>query len=226
MNMVLGIATRQWESWVDCINSWQWTASLGQLPYYVVIGKDVVPAFQEIWKRTDQEIIAYMHDDVIIREHGWDARVLREFADPAVGMVGFAGATRHGRPDLYRTPYDLPQLGRFGFKSNMRTAEQHGQRFTGECDVAVLDGMVMIVRRSVLDRCGGWPMETPIGYYCYDYWLSCEVRRQGSKIRLVGVDIDHLGGKSSGFINPSSSHADAHRWLFDNSRDVLPFEVK
>jgi GT2 family glycosyltransferase len=200
------------------------TSNLGHR-VQVVPDKDVLPAYQELYESTYEPILGFIHDDVEITERGWDERVLREFDDPNIGMVGFAGATRHGRADIYKTPYDLPQLGRFGFRSNMRTAEEHGQRFTDACDIAVLDGMAMIVRRSILDKVGGWPLNTPIGYFCYDYWLSCEVRRQGYKIRLVGVAVDHLGGKSSGFIAPHHSHAESHKWLYDNSRDVLPFEV-
>lgn len=225
MKLVMVVATRRWKGWFDCVKSWQDTADI-DARVVVVPDKDILPAYQEGFESTSEEIIGLVHDDVVIREKGWTSRVLNQFDDPFVGMVGFAGAVRHGRPDIYRAPYDLPQLGRFGFKSNMRTAEEHGERFAGDCDVAVLDGMAMFVRRPILERCGGWPLNTPIGYFCYDYWLSCEVRRQGYKIRLCGVDIDHLGGKSSEFINPSSSHADSHRWLYDHSHDVLPFSVE
>jgi GT2 family glycosyltransferase len=224
MKLVLGFATRKWKGYLDCIESWK------PHPYPVVIieDMDVLPAYQAIYTVTDEPIIGYPHDDVMCYEPKWYERVLCEFEDPTVGMVGFLGATRHGRPDIYKTPYDLPQLGRFGVKSNMRDAERHGQRFTGECDVAVLDGLAMFVRRSILDKVGGWPLDTPIGYFCYDYWLSCEVKRQGFRIRLVGVDVAHLGGKSSGFIDPdpNKSHAASHKWLYEHSRDVLPFEVK
>jgi hypothetical protein len=222
--MVMAIATRYWQGWGRCVTSWMDTAAAGH-QYYVVGDKDVLPAYQDAYERTFEPIIGYVHEDVMVSENGWDRRVLNEFDDPGIGMVGWGGAARHGRPDLYVAPYDLPQLGRFGFRSNMRDAEAHGQRFKGECDVAVIDGFAMFVRRSILERVGGWPLDTPICYFCYDYWLSCEVRRQGYRIRLVGIECDHLGGKSSGFIPATDSHAEAHRWLYDNSHDVLPFEV-
>lgn len=225
MTMVYGIATHNWEGWLKCVKTWTWQAQ-GVYRAIIVPGKSVMGAYQEILDRSDEAILAIIHDDVEIYEKLWDVRVLREFDDPKVGLVCFGGALRHGSTDLYRTPYQLPQLGRFGFRSNMRNAEAHGERFTGECDVAVADGFAMFVRRSILEKAGGWPLNTPINYFCYDYWLSCEVRRQGYRLRLVGVDCVHLSGKTASMVQLKDSHADAHRWLYETSKDVLPFEVK
>jgi hypothetical protein len=108
----------------------------------------------------------------------------------------------------------------------MRNAEAHGERFTGECDVAVADGFAVFVRRSILEKVGGWPVNTPINYFCYDYWLCCETRRQGYRIRLVGVDCDHISGKTASMVQLKDDHAAAHLWLYEHSRDVLPFRVE
>lgn len=221
----LVIATRRWDGWINCYNSWLQTAVF-EPQRVIVYDQDVLPAYQSGLDVMTNPILGFVHDDVMIYGPRWDARVLRQFEDPTVGMVGFAGALRHGSPDLYKTPYELPQLGRFGFRSNMRNAEHHGERFTGVCDVAVLDGFAMFVRRPILDKVGGWPLGTDINYFCYDYWLSCEVRRQGYRIRLVGVDCDHLSGKTASMVQLKDDHAAAHKWLYDHSRDVLPFEVK
>jgi len=226
VRMVLGIATRCWEGWAGCVAGWQRAAWLGNLPYDVVFHRNVLDAYQDILERAGEEIIGYVHDDLKVFEYGWDTRVLREFSDPSIGMVGFGGALRHGSPNLYVEPYQLAQLGRFGFRSNMRNAEEHGERFAGECDVAVLDGFAMFVRRSILEKAGGWPLSTAINYFAYDYWLSCEVRRQGYRIRLVGVDCDHISGKTASMVQLKDDHAAAHLWLYKHSRDVLPYSVE
>ena len=176
--------------------------------------------------KTKAEILAYLHDDVEIHEKDWDKRVLKEFEDETVGLVGFAGGRGHCRPELYRVPYFLPNLARQTFLSNMRSWQTHGERFTAECDVAVLDGCVLFVRRSVLDHVQGWMKAEPYGYWLYSEWLCCETRRQGLTIRLVGIDFEHLGGKSSGSIATKPSYEEAHRFLFENNRDVLPFRVE
>jgi GT2 family glycosyltransferase len=108
--------------------------------------------------------------------------------------------------------------------SNMRNAEAHGARFTGERDVAVFDGFAIFIRRSILEKIGGWPMEA--GYFMYCEAICCEARRQGYRLRLVGVDCDHLGGKTASMVRVTDSHADAHTWLYSRYKDVLPYEVE
>jgi Glycosyltransferase like family len=222
--MVYGIATRYWQGWRDCVNSWLGTASENH-PYIVAPNMEVLRAFQCIYEGTTEPIIAYIHDDVMITEKGWDERVLAEFDDPTVGVVGFGGALGHGTPNLYEVPYHLPNLARQGFMSNMKDAERHGARFTGARDVAVLDGFALFIRRTVLDRWGGWPRDVPVGYFMYAETLCCEARRQGYHIRLVGVECEHLGGKSSGTPLPYS-YEDEHWYFYEHNRDVMPFRVE
>ena len=222
--MVFGIATRGWDGWKNCVNSWYDTGYWH--PWIVAKDRDVLPAYQLIYASTTEPIIAQIHDDVVIAEQGWDERILRQFDDPAVGVVGFGGSTGHGDPLMYQVPYKLSNLRRSTFMSNMRDAERHGVRFTGERDVAVLDGFAIFVRRELLDKTGGWPVDTPVGYFCYDYWICAMGRRHGYKIRLVGIACDHLGGKSSGR-NPTANldFEGSHRYMYDNFKDVLPARV-
>jgi GT2 family glycosyltransferase len=223
--MVYGIATRGWNGFVDCVMTWHNTASK-EYPDCVALDMNVLEAYQYIFERTTEPILALIHDDCKILEQDWDLRVLKQFEDPQVGLVGFGGALRLGHPEIYKIPYELPQLARYDFQSNMRNAEAHGRRFSGECDVATIDGFAMFVRRSVLEKAGGWPLGTPCGYFNYDNWLACEVRRQGLRTRLVGVECDHLGGKTASMVHVTDSHAEAHVWLYETCRDVLPMGVR
>lgn len=191
----------------------------------------MLPTYQRAleWAKHD-DVLAYIHDDVIIHDPAWSQRVLAEFEDPKVGLVGFGGALGHGSPALYRDPYDYHQLGRSDFMSNMDDAENHGQRFTGARDAAVLDGFTLIVRRKLLERAGGWPVST-LGYVGYDYWLCCMARRLGYRIRVVGVPCQHIGGQT--FVKLGLGRGeehwqqflDAHAFLYNEFRDVLPFRV-
>ncbi len=228
-SMVHSLATRHWEKWGDCVASWYKTA-VKYRPAYMVYNRPMMQAYQEVLENTAAEIIAYIHDDVEIYEQGWDLRVLKEFDDPTIGLVGFAGARGHGSPDLYRQPYKMENFARRNFISNMREAELHGGRFIGETDVAVFDGLALFVRRSILNQWqgwpnqwGGWPQNTPVNYWTYDYAISCETRYQGFRNRLVGVDCHHYGGRSPSII-PEDIEA-AHKWIYERYRDVLPYEV-
>jgi cellulose synthase/poly-beta-1,6-N-acetylglucosamine synthase-like glycosyltransferase len=194
-------------------------------PTRIVFGMDVLPALQDIYEHSEEPIISYVHDDVEIHEQDWDLRVLKEFEDPAVGVVGFAGAPGFGHPRMYQVPYDLCQFGRIGFRSNMRNAEAHGSRMTDSQEVTILDGFAMFVRREVLDRAGGWPVGSAVGYFCYDFWLCCEARHQGYKIRLVGVDCEHYGGRTASFSRITEDANAAHKYIWDHYPDVLPAMV-
>jgi glycosyl transferase family 2 len=235
-DVVLTIATHYWRDgnrgWRDCVQSWL-THSVTNPALYFAAKMPVVEAYQWAYEHTSEPIIGMVHDDVMIYEGSWDARVLKEFEDPTIGMVGFGGALGHGTPNLYQVPYHLPNLARQHFLSNMQDAEKHGGRFTGERDVAVLDGFALFVRRRILDKWGGWPDKrggwphgTPVGYFMYSENLCCETRRQGYRIRLVGVDCEHLGGKSSAHIPTSPSYEEEHAYFYARNRDVMPYRVK
>lgn len=193
----------------------------------------VTGSLQWCYENTTAPIIAHLHSDVEIFEQGWDGRVLREFDDPFVGVVGMGGGTQLGHDDLYKTPYALNQLARYGYVSNTTDAEQHGQRFTDACDVAVLDGFCLVVRRDLIERAGGWPVKD-LPFHMYDAWLACVAKKQGYRTRMVGVSCTHHGGATATtpayqewcqrMLGKSDNqvHTDAHRYIYDTFRKVLP----
>ena len=92
----------------------------------------VVGAYQKLYEKVQSDILLFLHDDVICREQDWDLRLMAEFIDdPSTAVVGFGGALWHGLPDLYKVPYQLQQLQRGSYRSNVDDAEVHGERFTG-----------------------------------------------------------------------------------------------
>ena len=195
----------------------------------------VLGSLQAGYECTTAPIIAYVHDDVVIHDADWVSRVLAEFDDPSVGVVGFLGALRHGHPNLYKVPYRLDQLARFGVLSNMDDAEVHGARFTGSCDVAVIDGFAMIVRRGLLDLAGGWHPDDWCAHHIYDYLACALAHRYGFKVRLVGVSCIHHGGQtatsqayqqwaaSTKWGSDVNMHIQGHRMFYDRFADVMPW---
>ena len=179
------------------------------------------------WSIEDEEVVCFVHDDVIVRERGWDERVLKEFKDPDVGVVGFGGAAGHASDDIYRTPYRLQQLGRSGYRSNVDDAEVHGERFKGEADVAVLDGFCLCVRREFLARVDGWKsiLNAGIDFIGYDYYLCGLAHRLGYRIRVVGIECHHRGGGTSvGMqVDRQKEYDYSHKRIYDDLKDVLPW---
>lgn len=194
----------------------------------------VVGSYQWLYKGLgpNDDLLVFAHDDVIMREEGWDSRVEKEFEDPKVGIVGFGGALAHGSPDLYKVPYRLNDLARFGYMSNVDDAEFHGERYEGSRDVSVLDGFALCIRRSLLDRIGGWSLLVGnCDFFNYDYAICALARRFGYRIRLCGVRCHHLGGGTSvgpatREITSQSAYDKAHRWFYEEFRDVMPAAVK
>ncbi len=218
-------------------------------PIYVAEGSNgMLQGYQKGFQKSrDYDLLAFFHDDTIIKEPGWVDRVMREFetcqtcwakhdyADRVaydhefkndVGLVGFGGALVHGSPELYKRPYEHTQLGRSYYLSNVDDAEVHGARFTGSNDVAVLDGFALIARRSLLERCGGWPVGR-LDYMCYDYWICAMARRNGYRIRVVGVRCHHLGGRTAVALKKAdetgAEYDKAHKFIYNEFRDQLPY---
>ena len=189
----------------------------------------VVASYQALYERTTEDILCYFHDDVSCYTPDWDKRVLAEFEDPTIGVVGFGGAKQHGSADIYKTPYHLQQLGRSGYLSNVDDAEVHGQRFEGSTDVAVLDGFALCVRRELLDKMKGWSRIQPhVDFFCYDYALCAMAHRLGYRVRVLGLKCHHHGGRTSVVvkdlpITSQKAYDSSHAWFYKEFRDVIPW---
>jgi hypothetical protein len=242
--LVLVCPTQGFGKWEENHASW----GEGQVKIVVRGIRPLTKAYQTGYEHAQKvypnaDILGFVHDDVTCLDPKWRDRVLAEFDDPQVGLVGFGGSTGHGVPWIYQSPYAWEQVGRTGeFMSNMINAELHGSRIMGSREASVLDGFAMFVRRSVLDNSGygdvaysvgsgthvvtgGWPIGTPIGYWIYDMWLSAETRRQGYRVRVVGVYCEHTCPPELRSYVIDEDCQEAHKWLYDNYRGVLPAEV-
>lgn len=212
------------DSLKDAIKSW------GNVDPRIIDGNNgMLNAYQKGYETSQADILAYLHDDLIIHEP-WIDQVLDQFEDEKVGLVGFGGAKIHGSPNLYKEPYNYKNLGRGKYFSNTDDAEVHGERFMGSTQVAVLDGYCLCIRKSILEHVNGWPVEK-LDYIAYDYWISCIVRRLGYSCRLVGISCLHLGGRTAvalkkNFDPNGDAYRSAHKYIYNEFREVLPCHIK
>lgn len=227
-----------------CFDSWLATSGYTRYTHECVTRYNtlndnlgVTGSLQWLYEHTNAPIIACLHSDCEIFEQGWDERVLREFDDPKVGVVGFGGGKQHGTDDIYKTPYRLTQLRREQYLSNTTDAESHGARFTSSCEVAVLDGFALVVRRELLDKTHGWPVKE-LPFHCYDYWTAIAAHKHGYSVRYVGIDCQHWGGATA--TTPAYQewsvrtlgktdaqvHEESHRVIYEMGRGVLPWRVR
>ena len=190
---------------------------------------------------TKGNIIAFLHDDCTIDEDGWDAKIDYHFHRyPNCGLLGFGGALGLGTPDLYKRPYQLQQLARVQFFSNMSEAEHHGQRTTQPRRVAVLDGFAQVFRRSAYVNMGGWrdALDAGITFHMYDAWAACRMWELGWETWLLPLACSHHGGLTSvsqeydawlrakGVEGDAEVHTKAHEVIYERFRNVLPIRVE
>lgn len=133
-----------------------WLSVRNGLVEYTDDYKGVVPAFArgcELALRAypQAEVIACLHDDLLLTEEGWDAKLLAHFdMYPDCGLAGFGGAWGLGDTTAGQGTYRPTWLVRRGFMSNMKDAEVHGTRVTGPRRIACLDGFSQVFRRDFL----------------------------------------------------------------------------
>lgn len=201
----------------------------------------VTPAMQKLYEMglkmglQDSDWLLFLHDDVMMKEAGWDNRLEKLVsARPNMGLFGFGGALGLGDPDLYKKPYQLVQLARRDFISNMTAAELHGRRVKEPTRVATLDGFSLGCNMGFLKQIGGfswWPSTLP--HHSYDNALCCMAARHGKEVWMFPLEVDHLGGQTAtkvdfqrDFGRPEGEiHSDGHKWLYEEFRDVLPLRV-
>lgn len=183
----------------------------------------------------EKDFVLFIHDDVILFEEDWAQKCLDWAAErPNCGSFGFGGAAGIGDPQIYKIPYQLQQLARRGFCSNMLGGEAHGMIETSPKQVAVLDGFSMAVRWDLLTQLDGWswwPDRLP--HHCYDTSLGCMVKRHGLETWMFPIHCQHLGGQTATKVNyqqdfgqeESDIHRLGHEWMYAEFKDQLPIQI-
>lgn len=180
-----------------------------------------------------RDVLLYLHDDVEIMEEWWDEKLALAFAmRPEMAIAGFGGARGLGDPDLYTKPYELVQLARRDFISNMKSAEQHGARVLRPQRVATLDLFSMGIRMDFLDKVGGWGW-WPHVHHGLDNAMCAQAHRHGKEVWMLPFACEHFGGRTSTTVDFQSTfgkaegdiHAEGHVTLYEDFKDVLPIYI-
>jgi len=204
----------------------------------------VVPPMHNLWQAAAKsghdgrdDILVFIHDDCQILEKGWDGRIVSVMStQPLCDGIGLVGGTGIGAHDIYQRPYELIQLARHNVHSALVDAHVHGAYASGPMLLATADGCALIMRRSFLDQLGGWSWWKEANHG-YDNAISCMLRRHGRQLYLVPIRFAHpsllklYGGHKNDVAAAryaerfGDCYTRAHRQLYDEFRDVLPFHV-
>ncbi|MFC1577240.1 glycosyltransferase family 2 protein [Candidatus Omnitrophota bacterium] len=130
------------------------------------------------------DYICAIHNDVIIFEQGWLERMISVMEkDAMIGMAGLAG-----RKEIYKTGC----VNEDSLKHNLQNEDLNPPMKEDLAEVAVLDGMCLLLKREALEKIAG--LDEAYGYmHCYDLDLSLQVIEAGLRNVVVGVEAMHIG---------------------------------
>jgi GT2 family glycosyltransferase len=144
------------------------------------------------------DIVVFMHEDVFFMDTGWDAALMRSFADPRVGMVGIAG-TQYLGPEAP----GWAAAGRPFIRGKVVHETGGGENFhltvfsweKTDIEVVAVDGLFFAVRKSLFDRIR-FDEATFDGFHFYDLDLCMQVRQTHRIVVNADIAVKHLSGGS------------------------------
>jgi len=179
--------------------------------------------YNQAWKLTKTNYVAFIHNDTIVLEHGWDVKVEKYFNDKTA-VLGFSGATGYGNENIYVRPFENADVARIDFRWNFNNKEvreyalecstgyddgwlrSHGKNLDDELMVAsVVDGLIMIIRREVFERIGGF--DERFIFQGFDENLCLHAISLGYDNYMVNIKYFHEGsGGASSYLNLLKAH--------------------
>ena len=171
-------------------------------------------AFDIGYGETDADILAFVHSDIFIYEKGWCKRVVGEFEkDSRLGMIGFVGSNEIDPSGGRGLGTTSNFMGRTTTAGDMTwtgsSAEVHGKRGTGFTKAAVVDGCVMILRRTALEDIGFRDDFPP--HHFYDRLISTQLLEKHWNIGVLGIEFDHISGQT--VAHEPKYHEMAKKWI-------------
>ena len=199
----------------------------------------VYPTFQQGLENTDADFVFYSHNDVEMLEYGWDSKLdrLLNLRQHRWGVGGMFGAQGLGLPGIYKTPYNMFQLQRWGCVTvNSMHDESSSRRIKSDQErVMVLDGFSMIMSREMVDEAmgGKFDHENFPPHHMYDIDICVTSHYAGFNNYCVDIDCIHHGGKTSTTqkwaekmgTTDQDIHRKAHEVFYDKWRYKLPLGV-
>jgi len=166
------------------------------IPYELVIIDNsdnlysIFSAYNEGVKRSKNEVLCFMHDDIIFKTNDWGIKVMNRFNSLKLGAIGVAGS-----------PYYAILPGAWwsgGYICQSIYGEQdlsYQPKQDNALPVVVLDGLWFCVRKSLFNTIR-FDDTTFSGFHYYDMDISLQIQQNGYELLSVyDISIQHSSGK-------------------------------
>ena len=133
-------------------------------------------ARNEAARQSRGEIVLFLDDDDLPQQHDWIAAHAANYADPnCVAVSGRHVLNEQDSPAQYDTPRNHRLCLRYSWLKMPRGRTYHGTRLQGVTQVA---GTNASIRRSAIERCGGWDDETDHDEDSFNFRFAAIKREQ------------------------------------------------
>jgi GT2 family glycosyltransferase len=141
----------------------------------------VLAAYNQAWRLAETEFVCLLHNDTEMLEPAWLSCLLAPHELPATGLTGLYGIRRVRRD------------GRYAGRTIVHSLADGPTVRPPYEEVAVVDGVCLCLRRSLLEQVGG--IDEGYGFFHgYDRDLSFAVRETGRRCLVVNALFRHRGG--------------------------------
>ena len=150
----------------------------------------IFSAYNEGVKRSQFDILCFMHDDINFKSNNWGISVINRFKSLKLGAIGVAGAPYYAiLPGAWWSSGYICQSV-FGEQALAYQAKNDNA-----LPVVVLDGLWFCVRKSLFSMIR-FDDETFNGFHYYDMDISLQIHQQGYDIlNVYDIAIKHSSGK-------------------------------
>jgi GT2 family glycosyltransferase len=150
----------------------------------------IFSAYNEGVKRSQFDILCFMHDDICFKSNNWGQNVLKRFTASKIGAIGVAGS-----------PYYAILPGAWwsgGYISQSIYGEQelaYQTKIDNTLPVVVLDGLWFCVKKSLFSMIR-FDDTTFNGFHYYDMDISLQIQQKGyTLLSVYDISIQHSSGK-------------------------------
>ena len=199
----------------------------------------IFSAYNEGVKRSQYEILCFMHDDTLCHQQNWGQILCGYFENPQIGLVGISGAlylSSLPAPwwSISNSSFDFQCIAQCVRDTNRKDRSISRQSvipvqepLSGYTDGVVCDGILLAIPKFLFRKIR-FDENTYSGFHFYDLDISMQVRTQGYRsIASYQLGIEHISnptGLNASWISESKKFY--QKWNFHLPSSAAHFSLR